>query len=711
MMALFAIMSIAMTSVDSVTFCVVDAVTSAPLVGAHVTRPAAARSDVPSMASTRRLESSCTRDVPGDIEVRRVGYRLAHVVLEPAAATRLVAMQPLAAPPPSASPRADTVQVLAMRRVEASAAGASGAASMGRVSRSGASTSVDAAREAGAATTTQVLERLPYAQVRSARGETGVSLRGARREQMVITLDGLALNDPATGVADVSEVPLAALDDATVVLGADPLGTGPGATGGVVALTSATRTMLALRTGSLGQRSAEAAWAWPMTRAVWHASAMHRRALNDFAFENAAGATGAPVRERRVNNDQRLTSATLGAIGDRWQVLALASHQERGMVGPANVRTYDADRARTDRVMARAQVDGREVQLQVGVRHLTLAYQDPTRPDVDSRARVWSSDAEARGRQTTQRSLVPSAGWRVGAGHDDLQASGGVAQRRARGFAMTQGTWQGGVYRADLGARVDVVEATALQPSFSLAIERELRHDWRLSARAAQAVRVPTLYDLYFASPQRLRVRTLRPERVSADLEIATRWTRQASHGAWSLDGALVSRTTRDAIVWFPGNFGWSPANVGIERMRGGEARARFAASWGDVSAWSTYYDAVLNSGALTIPTPYVARAAGGLQALVRADGLSATLTMRSTGRRPFSAGPRDRAFELPAVTQFDLAVSHGLPRRVLPSRTIAMITWSLENATDVAWQSVRGFPSAGRTWSVSVTLRHTPPS
>lgn len=709
MITLFAIVSMAMPPVDSVTFCVVDAITRAPLLGVHVVRLAASRPEAPSLAPSetplstrsRRLDSACARDVPGEIVVRRVGYRATQVVLEAGSAPLRIVLQPL-----SAAANATNAQRLATQRVEANASI--------RVPRTGATMSADAAREGGAATTTQLLERLPFVQLRSARGETGISLRGARREQMVVTLDGLALNDPATGVADVSDVPLAALGDVAVSLGADPLGAGPGATGGVVALTSATRTLLSLRTGSFGQRSAEAAWAWPMARARWHASATHRQALNDFSFENAAGASGAPVVERRVNNDQRQTSATLGAIGSRWQVVALGSQQERGMVGPANVRTYDADRSRAARALVRAEVDMRDLQLHVGVRHFTLAYLDPTRPMFDSRARVWSSDAEVNGRRTRQRAMVPSVGWRAGAGQDDLVASGDVTQRRLRGFAMSQGTWHSGEHRADLGVRVDVIddrETTSVRPSLSLAIERQLGPDWQLSARAAQAVRMPTLYDLYFASPQRLSVRTLRPERVSADLEVASRWSRRSRYGAWSLDGALVLRTTRDAIIWFPGNFGWSPSNVGIERLRGGEARAQFASSWGDVSAWSTYYDAILTSGALTIPTPYVARAAGGMQAQVRARGASTTAILRSTGRRPFSAGPRDRAYELPAVTLLDLAVSHGLPRSLSPSRITALTTWSLENATGVAWQSVRGFPSAGRTWSMSITLRHTPPS
>jgi hypothetical protein len=33
------------------------------------------------------------------------------------------------------------------------------------------------------------------------------------------------------------------------------------------------------------------------------------------------------------------------------------------------------------------------------------------------------------------------------------------------------------------------------------------------------------------------------------------------------------------------------------------------------------------------------------------------------------------------------------------------LLTAALDNATDRAWQSVRGFPSPGRAWSVAITL------
>jgi outer membrane cobalamin receptor len=171
----------------------------------------------------------------------------------------------------------------------------------------------------------------------------------------------------------------------------------------------------------------------------------------------------------------------------------------------------------------------------------------------------------------------------------------------------------------------------------------------------------------------------------------------------------LVARDTRDAIIWFPGNFGWSPANVGVERLRGAEARLQWRARAVDASAWFTAYDAALTSGALRIPTPYVPQFAGG--ASLRADAYANTfsVTARGLGRRPFSAGPRDPAFELPSVLLCDVAFARRIPLTALLRATDALVSLSLQNAMDTAWQSVRGYPSSGRSWAIAITLRYHP--
>jgi len=198
-------------------------------------------------------------------------------------------------------------------------------------------------------------------------------------------------------------------------------------------------------------------------------------------------------------------------------------------------------------------------------------------------------------------------------------------------------------------------------------------------------------------------VRALRPERVVFDGEVHARWTTtDNARVRLSLDGALVQRITRDAIIWFPGNFGWSPANVGTESMRGVEARASLTRGPIDVSVWGTAYDPQLISGALRIPTPYVPSLAGGAITRAHVGVLQLSASNRWLGPRPFTAGPRDPAFALPAVALLDLTIS---TRRTL-RRGDALLAVALDNATNRAWQSVRGFPAPGRSWSVAFTIR-----
>lgn len=699
---------------DSVTICVADARTRAPLVGAEL-------SALPVRSTSRRLAGACmhlpaarAETTADSMLVVRTGYLPRRIAVpsaaSPAGDTIWVALLSVDA---TRAERLAVVQVTVAR----SAANASDVRTVGRTT---ATLQTTEARTAGAATVNAVLALMPYTNLRSARGETGLSLRGARREEVAITLDGMPLNDPATGIADVTDIPLAGLQSATVALGADPVGTGAGATGGVLALTSSAQRVASMRVGAFGQQSVEGAWHASSAGALWHASAAWRTATNDFAFVNDAGV--APQREARVNNDEQRATLSLGVIGRRAQLSLLGSTSERGMVGPANVRTYDADRSHTDRLLLRAQTTVRGTTLSSGVRRMQLRYVDPTRPALDSRAVAWAADAEWRG-------AVRDIAWRVGAGADRLTATGGITQRRSRGFVGVQRAWSAprasasrssasldARWSVDVGARAELIEGNGLLPTASVGAEHRVarigeRAQLIAFGRAARAVRVPTLYDLYFSSPQRLFVRALAPERVDLDVSSGLRIIAGTSRRHASIEGALVARNTRDAIVWFPGNFGWSPANVGVERLRGVESRAEFASGIALLSGWITAYDAMLSTNGLHIPTPYVPRLAGGAQLQLNAAAQHATIVWRGTGARPYTAGPRNPDFELAAVSLVDITVAQQL--RALPHwpwpRYEALVAFSLENVADVSWQSVRGFPSPGRAWAISFTLQHSP--
>ncbi len=676
--------------VERATVCFADHYTTAPITGTLLVRV----EDGQQQPRSLRAAGDCVNVPVGAWRVRRVGYRSTSITLR-GGATDTVWFQPTTSAGVMPLTVLDTIQARAGRVPAA-------------VARTVVTVSTSTARRAGAGTVSQLLEQLPYVSMRASRGETGLSLRGSRREQVVVTLDGLALNDPASGIADVADIPLATLSSATVALGADPVNGGSGAAGGVIALTRAAQRVMSAHLGAFGSRGGEAGWSVAGGPVVAHATVMYRTAINDYAFVNDAGASGRREREERVNNDETRAALSVGLTADRWQLFALASRADRGMVGPINVRAYDRDRARTHRVLVRGQAMLPRAQVTTGVRYFSLDYRDPARPASDARAESIASDLAVQGSAALSTRLPVTASWRAGAGADALRATGGISQSRTRAFVASQAILQRSSWRVEAGARADVIEGTAAVPSFTVAAERPVGAGFSLGARVAQAMRVPTLYDLYFSSPQRVTVRTLRPERVLADVDVSAHWKRATILGRAAIDASLVSRTTRDAIIWFPGNFGWSPANVGQEQLQGGELRAHLAAGWGELSAWSTVYDSQLITDALRIPTPYVARVAFGGSAFLRAGSLTGAVMSRVSGRRPFSAGPRNAAFELPAVALMDVSVSHPLPRSLQPKAVTTSVVWSISNVMNVEWQSVRGFPAARRSWMLSFLFQPT---
>ena len=639
---------------------VVDAQTREPVLAATVSAGGA-------RALTNAEGRFAIAAAPGDtLRVRRIGYRAA---LALAGRDSTVAMRPAALPLPAIAVR------------EAAPAG-----------RAVASRDAAELREAGTSSVGAAIARLPYVSARGARGELSLSMRGSRSEQVVVTLDGMALNDPATGGADVSDLPLAAVGRVTAAPGADAVGHGSGASGGVVALTSASGTLAAASAGAFGRYGAEGATSVGAAGGALRLGAAVRGARNDFPFVNRAGSTGSDSVESRANAGERHASAFASAVLPAVQLLALASESRRGLAGPMNVRVYDDDRSVSRRLLLRLAAQPGRWSASASARALSVAYRDAGAPALDADARALAADADAA------RAVGPLTA-RVGIGADHFRATGVSAQRRGRAFVAATGARALGAYALTAGVRVDALAARGssalVQPSVTVAGERS--GAVAPFVRVGSGFRAPTLYDLYLSAGQRIVPRPLDPERAVFDGETGLRLQR----GRASLTGSVFLRETRDAIVWLPGTFTWSPRNVERERVRGAELRGAAAAAWWSADAWAGAYHSRFTAGEGRHPTPYVPYATGGSTLALRRAATSLTGTLRAYGRRPFAVATEARDYELPGVALVDLHVAH----RFVAWRANALVTVGADNAGDVAWESVRRYPAPGRSWSVGLTV------
>lgn len=670
LMSLIAVSAVRAQATQVRTLCVMDVIT-----GSAVTYARVATENVARVATAGCIDLSVSS--ASRLVITRLGYAPWRGDARTDGDTLFVYLAPIASALPPATTRATSDRA------------------PNRDARNAVSIAVDSARASGAHSSGSLVSMMPYTFPRSARGEVSLSLRGARREQVAVTLDGTPLTDPATGLADLADVPLVLLESATVSPGSDPLVSGPGAAGGVLSLQSGTGSVMSLRTAAYGDHLAEGAVSLGAGGGSLRIGASHRTATNDFAFINTSGTTGSAVEERRVNNDVTRTSLMAQWQSSLANVTVLGARAELGLVGAVNVRDYDEDRSTTERLFVRATSQLGGVLLSSGLRAFSLAYRDPARPSFNTTSRALAAEIDAR--RSIGRVLL-----HAGLGGDRLRGDNAVMQDRRRAFVSSRIAGSG-LFDWSGGVRFDAIEGSGAFPSFSLAVSRRLR-SFDAGVRVAQAVRVPTLYDLYFSSPQRITVRALDAERITLDAEVHARWQsglNEQPSTRVTIEGAVISRTTRNAIIWFPGNFGWSPANVGTERVAGVEARAVVAHGPLDLQAWSTVYRASLLTGALRIPTPYVPMFAGGATARASHGPVQLSLTSRWMNARPYTAGPRDDAFMLPPVALLDVALS----MRPNIGGADALFTFALDNVTDRAWQSVRGFPSPGRAWSVAITL------
>jgi hypothetical protein len=635
-----------------------DAVTGLPLAGAHVRAAGASR--LTGADGTVPL----TLAVGTPVRVARVGSAPVEAVL-PDADTLHVALRPAVSVLPAVTTTA-TPQPLAR-------------AATGRTVRE--------AREAALPTLAATVAALPGVAARSARGEATWQLRGARAEQVRVTLDGMPLNDAASGLADASDLPLALLARVQVVPGADGAA-GGGAVGGTIALESGTEPTLTLGAGAFGARWLEGAAAGTGGGLRWRAGGAVRTSVGDFPFVNADGAAGGDTTERRRNNDERRL-ALFGALsGERGWASAFASATERGLPGAMNVRASDADRSTVERVLLRAGSGGGNWTVAGGVRWLRMRYANGAAPTLDTEARTASPDVEVAVR-------AGAVALRAGGGADQLEGTALTGTTRARGFLSFEHGLGGGAWRGTAGVRLDAIEGAGALASPWLALEGTGRvRPW---LRLGQAFRAPTLYDLVVAAPIRLTARTLRPERATLDAEAGVR----TELGGVALTASAFTRTTDDAIIWFPGNFAWSPSNVGRETARGVEASLAWSRGPVTASAWGSLTRSTLDADGLVLPTPYVPLGAGGATLRLASAAGTWTATTQVTGARSFTAAPASAETQLPPVALLDLAWSRDL---TLAGRHV-LVAAGLANVLDARWESVRRFPSPGRAWTLACTF------
>lgn len=537
-------------------------------------------------------------------------------------------------------------------------------------------------------------------------GRQVLSIRGSRPQGVLVLLDGLPINDPVTGIADLSVVPLESLASATLLRGAGSARYGSGALGGALILTTddrqGARSAGRVTTGSEGRLDASISTGVAGRAGRLRLNAGRRYSRNDFTFENRL-LPGAPAEKRR-NADTE--SKWISLTGARHGARAVVRYDrlERGVPGRIGTSLFDRARWSEDRWSATGAIGWSGSTLNAGVRDLRLHYA----PD----SGVDASDQRALdgrlGGETVLPGLVAIAG-RLSferlsgdgiAGSPDRRGAGATVRRTFEGSAFG---FEGVGIEPVLG--IDRVDGeTSWSPELGLWLSPT--PTTRVYGRVGRGFRLPTFGDLFFGAAPGIRANPdLRSEKITLDAELGVEGSLPIGSGTATGRVAAYARHTNRPIVWLASSVAiWSPQNLDRLRSRGFEFEAGVATAASSprglgLNAGLTVQRSRVGFGTNRNPLPYQPDVAGRVSVEGRRGPLAIRLGARFTGSRTTSiAGTR----RLPAFTVIDLVVRRRLKIGSLELELAARFN----NLLDQRYELIELFPEPGRQFAISLDLR-----
>ncbi|HEY0018485.1 MAG TPA: TonB-dependent receptor [Longimicrobium sp.] len=589
----------------------------------------------------------------------------------------------------------------------------------------------------GARTAAEVLERVPGVLVRStsATGAQTVSIRGSTADAVLVLVDGVPLNDPVTGEADLSGVSAQSIDRVTVLPGGRSARYGPRAAAGVVLIetrAAEVRRMAELSAGTLEERAGRAEWGAPVADWVMQAGGEARRIEGGFDHPRSVDD---PTIVHRRNADLAEWSAFAAlagrAAGGELRARGGWDALRRGLPGqdhtPSELARQEMERGRGSLSWRRSTERGGVSALLSGASQ-RVRFSDPDPPigtEYDDTTRVRTASlrvemervpASGAGDSPARYSLFPIPyslfrGWgggleastqRVDAGA--LSASAPRARTDVGAFAHASAGFGRGITLAAEGridrdgVTEDVYLSRSLTAGAALGIVRI-----HLANRSSYSP--PSLGDQFFRAGVGVQPNPdLRPERVPNEWELGASASTVVGGAEVSAHAAAFAGDVRGMILWLPDfAFRWSPRNVDALR-RGIDTRAEVLLPRAGVRLTGAYslarvtYD---EPGVRGIQLPYRPRHTGSAGVEWRGGGWRVDAFARYTGvRHPAAA----RVNALPGF--WSTALRAGRDWRVGGWTMTAAV--DVDRALDERDSLIAGYPEPGRRVRLDVRVART---
>jgi vitamin B12 transporter len=554
------------------------------------------------------------------------------------------------------------------------------------------------------------------------------SIRGSSAGEVLVLVDGVPINSPITGEADLSRVSLETVERVVVRSGAQSARYGGRALAGTIDITTrrASHEASALvRDGAWGERQLSVTIGNGMTgeaaRMTGSMTGEYRTIAGDFPYDVPAVRGGGSAR--RINSDvtsrQLLGNLTFERDSMTLHARGAWSALERGLAGSI---VQPSSTGRQGNSRSNAGIDGHLDRW--GVTWLAAAdvtrerstFADPAPPfgtayDDAVTATGVTGTTELATQRGPLRAAIGGEARGLGVSSTMLAASAPHWQQLLGGWSSVRLGREFGLARidADLSARVDhgsLLGDAVVSPRGTVTLSRGVL---AASASVGNGYSPPSLADQFFHEGVLVRANpALRPERTTGDVE-----ARFGAHdvvvGPLRLSGeAAAFRANVDGmILWLPDfRFIWSPSNVGVRRSgweltgRATAARARLDIQGTLNRAGVVYTGPVLDGQVAYRPRTTASITAG---AGTRWGGGRVDISNRYVGSR--RTVPGSALNSLAPYWLSDARWTTPVPLR----HWLIDVGIGVDNLFDRPAAMLVDYPFPGRTWTLSLRARRTP--
>ncbi len=549
---------------------------------------------------------------------------------------------------------------------------------------------------------------------------TQASIRGSSASEVLVVVDGVVVNSPLTGVADLSQLSLATVERVTVLEGAQSSRYGGRALAGAIIIETrraAGEGSLSMDAGSWGERAVGGSIGDATdsrSGASGLVSAERRTTRGDFSYDVPAVRGGGTAR--RENSDVSTTNL-LGVGGFDGDLGSLRLRgdwhsTDRGVAGSIvqpSLTGRDDEHHSSVALEYSSRPGALSLDASASASRDREHFSDPTPPFGSSYDDLVSASEGRLASSATAAAAIGSAtvggDARLLSVQSTALAPGAPSSQQIAGaYASVRGNRDLGP--ADLSATVnvrvdhdDLLASTVASPRASVDVTRGAAS---LSASIGDGYSPPSLADQFFHEGVLVKANpSLAPERTVGETELRGR-VRNLQLGAALLgvDATVYRADVHGMILWSPDfRFIWSPANVDVKRS-GWRLGARLSVpsiSGATISGGIDHTDVTYAGTAESGQVIYRPRVTGRFDESLARRFARIDVETRYVGSRRTVAGSDLNSLDPYWLTDVHLAFP------------ITRASWRLEgvvgveNVLDVPASMLVDFPFGGRRWTLGL--------